>query len=187
MMTTPETMTRKDFAARHGRSRMAVSKWERRGLLVISAGMVAVLSSEANMRGAGIQSAILGDEPLTPDAPELREFLADLAAGNYATQTAADRVKANALAGIRVLEWRERDGALVDRAAAETVFFEAARAYRDALMAWSGSAAPTIAADLSIGDVSAVARVLGEHIRRFLIELGEPAAAALGGKGGDGG
>lgn len=177
-MVDANLMKRRDFAARHGRSRMAVSRWEQRGLLMIVGGLVDVAESEARMRAAGVETAALG-EALAPDAPELSKFLADLAGGRFATQVEADRVKANALAGLRVLEYRRKAGELVEMEAAETVLFEEARGIRDALLRWPGEAAPTIAADLGVADVALVSRTLGEHVRKLLDGLGEPAAAGL--------
>jgi hypothetical protein len=160
-----ETMTPKDFATRHGKSRMAVSKWERHGLLSFIAGKVEVAESEARMRDAGIET-------------ELSAFLNDLAAGKFATQTDADRVKANALAEIRVLEWRRKSGELFELGAAETAFFEAARNVRNALTAGPSSSGPLLAADLDM-PAERVTDLLGVHVRQLLTTLAEPDGGAL--------
>jgi hypothetical protein len=173
-----EKLTRAAFAARHGKSKMAVSRWEKRGLLVIAGGKISVSESEDRMRGAGIETDALG-ETLPADPRELSAFLTDLAAGKFATQTDADRIKSNALAGLRVLEYRRKAGELIELDAATTAFFEAARATRDALMRWPGDVAPTIAMDLHIADVDAVARVLGEHVRKLLAGLAGPDPGSL--------
>jgi phage terminase Nu1 subunit (DNA packaging protein) len=119
------------------------------------------------------------DDEASPDPEEFAEsFLESLLSGKYLDKAEAERVKENALAGIRTLELRRKAGELIDFNAAKTVFFEQARAYRDALLQWPMSVGPMLAADL---DVSAeqVTERLNAYVREFLATIGEPDSTLL--------
>jgi hypothetical protein len=64
--------------------------------------------------------------------------------------------------------------------AAVTAFFEEGRRFRDALTAWPGEIGPLLAADLNV-PAERVTRFLVEHVRKFLVGLGEPDGATLRG------
>ena len=166
------------FAARHGKSRMAVTKWERRGLIVLVEGLVDVSASEVRLRGAGLHSPILDAEQTAAgdiDDDSFAAFLRNLAAGRYGAQADADRVKANALAGIRALELRRAAGSLMEVSTAETLFFEAARSERDHWMNWPARVGPELAARFDI-PASAVTAELLRLIHSELADRGEPEA-----------
>jgi phage terminase Nu1 subunit (DNA packaging protein) len=114
------------------------------------------------------------------DLESLDHFLRSLAGGEYPSQAESERAKSAALAGLRILELRRKSGELIEIEAATTAFFECARATRDALTAWPGEIGPLLAADLDVS-VERVTRFLVEHVRKFLVGLGEPDGATLRG------
>jgi len=70
------------------------------------------------------------------------------------------------------LEYDKASGALVDKAEAERVIFERARAERDALMGWAMRVAPVLAAELG-ADERALFAALERELRAELAALAE--------------
>lgn len=95
--------------------------------------------------------------------------------GETLTLAEAARRKENYLGLLRKQEYERGGGALVDRAAAERLFFEAARDLRDAWLAWPARVSVTMADELAI-DARVLTTVLTRHVQQHLAELGEPHA-----------
>jgi hypothetical protein len=85
----------------------------------------------------------------------------------------SEQVKESALALIRVLEARQKAGALIDLQTAEAVIFETSRAARDAWANWPSRVGPLIAADLGL-EAERVTGILKAHVHQQLTDLGEP-------------
>lgn len=94
------------------------------------------------------------------EVPELKESLAR---------------KEHFLALLRELEYREKEGSLVDLALAQQVLFEGSRAARDAWLNWPAKYAPQIAAALN-APADQVAEILNAYVNEQLHALGEPHA-----------
>ena len=118
--------------------------------------------------------------PAEIGAPEAlaEDFLAGLLDGKYGTQAEAERIKENALAGLRTLELQRKAGSLIEIEAATSVLFEEARAIRDAIAGWPSEVGPLLAADLD-APADRVTELLSTHVRKLLAGLGEPSADAL--------
>jgi hypothetical protein len=186
-----------EFARRYGVSRPTVTRWKRAGHLKIIAGKVDVEISDALLHAAGLgekhQSSAAAvdaslpappvgqqrDDPAPPPEPDQAEnFLAALLSGNYGTRHEAERIKENALAGLRTLELQRRAGSLIELEAATTAFFECARATRDALTAWPGEVGPLLAADLDV-PADRMTELLATHVRKLLAGLAGPDPGSL--------
>lgn len=87
----------------------------------------------------------------------------------------AQRVKENYLARQRALDFEKDAGRLVDRQAAEKVFFEQGRQFRDAWLSWPARIATLMASDLGLEERKVV-EVLTDYVRQHLDELGKLAA-----------
>lgn len=128
--------------------------------------------------GNADRRASMADEDVTPEGPNgksLEEFLRDILEGRFAVKADAEAAKENALAAIRLLELQEKDGALIPLDRAEMVFFEQARAFRDAMMNWPTDIGPLLAADLNL-PADKVTEAMTRHVHTFLDRLGEPSA-----------
>lgn len=162
------------FARSHGVSRQAAQKWAAEGYLVLTAGgLVDVEKSDLRLKGARLGRFDIEDEDEPDETRSIDEFLHDLLHGISGTKAAAGQVKDSALAGLRALEFQRKAGALIELDAAETLFFELARAYRDALLSWPSQVGPLIAADLDL-PAGKVVETLETHVRAFLAGLGNP-------------
>ena|SRR5581483_296926 len=83
------------------------------------------------------------------------------------------RRKENYLALLKELEFKQKEGSLVELEVAEQVLFEDARAQRDAWLNWPARVGPLIAADLGL-EADRVTEILTEHVHKHIAELGEP-------------
>lgn len=106
-------------------------------------------------------------------ARQLQSFIDALLSGSIPDQAQSERVKEGALALLRVLEARQKAGALIDLATAETVIFDSFRATRDAWTNWPDRVGPLIAADLEI-PAERLIEALKAHVHEHLRDLGEP-------------
>lgn len=130
--------------------------------------------------------------PPPPPAPEIEladpasvdAFLTGLLRGEYVSQAEAERIKENALAGIRALELRSKAGAVVDLDVAEGLFFEQARADRNAWMDWPSRIGPRLAAEFDV-PADKLTEALTRHVHAELDGRGEP-APDFGGETGEG-
>lgn len=110
--------------------------------------------------------------PAPLDAGEDQEEAFDPDNPNLPTAIAVRR-KENWL-GLHRKQIVERDGGkLVDRDAAEALFFDTARDLRDAWLAWPARVAIIMADELKI-DARTLTTVLTAHVYQHLAELGEP-------------
>ncbi|ACL58752.1 hypothetical protein [Methylobacterium nodulans] len=73
----------------------------------------------------------------------------------------------------RSLDQAEQQGRLIERAAAEKLFFDTARELRDAWLAWPARIGIELAAELGI-EARVLTQALTNHVNRHLSELGEP-------------
>lgn len=176
-----------EYARRHGVSSTTITRWKRAGYLTIKFNRIEVEPSDAALAAAGLpdmeksetrhQAAVAPKKPPAdplPDDPDVAaDFLEGLLAGQYGTQAEAERIKENALAGLRTLELQRKAGSLVEIEAATTAFFESARAIRGALTAWPAEVGPLLAADLD-APADRVTEHLATHVRKLLASLGEP-------------
>ncbi|WP_345822420.1 hypothetical protein ABC766_12975 [Methylobacterium fujisawaense] len=78
----------------------------------------------------------------------------------------------------RDLDQAEQSRRLVDRAAAEKLFFDTARNLRDAWLSWPARVAIEMADELKV-DARVLTQILVAHIHKHLTELGEPEADGL--------
>jgi hypothetical protein len=85
----------------------------------------------------------------------------------------AQRQKEIHLAEKHRLDKEEREGRLVDREAAERLFFHTHRLTRDRWQNWIPRVAPLVAADLGIDQVK-LAVVLEKYVRQELVEQATP-------------
>lgn len=106
------------------------------------------------------------------DAPAVAAAKVVAALGAEMSFDEARRVKENYLALLQKLEYEQKEGAVIDLAAAERVFFEAARAARDAWLSFPSKFAPYIAADLGL-DSDKVVGVLASYVHQQLTALSQ--------------
>ena len=85
----------------------------------------------------------------------------------------AVRRKENFLGLFRRQEVLKNDKRLVDRAAAEKLFFDTARELRDAWMTWPARVGIEMADELHV-DARLLTTILTAHVRKHIAELGEP-------------
>ncbi|WP_082477464.1 hypothetical protein [Methylobacterium sp. Leaf93] len=80
----------------------------------------------------------------------------------------------------RHLDQAEQEGTLVDRAAAEKLFFDMAREGRDAWLSWPARVGIPMAEEIKIDpttgkvDPRSLVAVLSDYVRQHLAEMGEP-------------
>lgn len=209
------TETKAEFARRHDVHRATVTKWEAKGLLVLTAdGLVDVEATEWNLdqrpetyRGGKAHRPIRKAPEEGPDPRERveskgrREPPAEPAPGRqqipirpgdpdrsddydadaHDLPTAqAIRRKENFLGLYRRQEVLKNDKRLVDRAMAEALFFDKAREFRDALMAWPARVAIEMADEIRVDpatgkvDFRSLTMVLSGYVHKLLSEMGEP-------------
>lgn len=108
-----------------------------------------------------------------PDEGTEDEFIRLVMSGQVPELARSERVKEGALALLRVLEARQKAGALVEMATAEAVMFDTFRAARDAWANWPARVGPLVAADLGI-EAERVTEILKAHVHQHLSDLGEP-------------
>jgi len=195
-------MSQAEFSRAHNVSRKTVTQWKEQGRLVFQGDSVDVEKSDAKLADAKLgrfrpvpKSAPLPEsaqvkrvtsgpenEVIPPGSIEnIEAFLSNLLNGQFATQAEAERVKENALAGLRGLELRTKAGSMIDIETAQTVLFEVSRSNRDAWMNWPVQVGPLIAAELDL-PADRVTEILTRHVHQHLADLGEP-DAQLGGEG----
>jgi transcriptional regulator with XRE-family HTH domain len=75
----------------------------------------------------------------------------------------------------RELDQAEQSSRLVSREAAEKLFFDTARDFRDAWLAWPARIAVGMADELKV-DPRALTTILNAHVKQHLSELGDPPA-----------
>ncbi|MBO1020843.1 hypothetical protein IPV08_12770, partial [Methylobacterium sp. SD274] len=102
------------------------------------------------------------EEDYDPDDPDLKT-------------PQAIRRKENFLGLQRKQDYEVKQGRLVDRGAAEKLFFDTARDYRDAWAAWPSRIATIMADELGI-DARTLTTVLTAHVQQHLEQLGDPEA-----------
>lgn len=125
--------------------------------------------------GADPVASLHGDA--TPDATPDASVLVD---GRPMPFHAAKAMKEMYLAQLRKLEFEERTGALIDRAAAEAAFFDTARAFRDTLLAWPARVAIEMAEEIRVDpatgkvDFRSLTAVLSAGVHKLVTEMGEP-------------
>lgn len=118
------------------------------------------------------------------DGPEMVEV-----DGRLMTTAQARAMKETYLALLRKLEFEVAERVLVDRAAAEKLFFDTAREYRDAWQSWPARVAITMADEIRTDprtgkvDARSLVAVLTTYVRQHLAEMGEPEAGPLSPEG----
>lgn len=196
-------MGQAEFARHRGVSKAVVTKWKGQGLLVLTEdGKVDVERTEwnldqrpANYRGGTTHRPVRAiprddDPPGKPARPAVASRPAaplQQPAGDEPDEDGAEidwddpnlppnlalQRKENYLGLLRKLDHATKQGALVDRAAAEAAFFDEARAIRDAWIAWPARVAIEMADALKI-DARELTQVLSDYVNKHLAELGEP-------------
>lgn len=199
------TESKAAFARRHGVNRATVTKWEAKGLLVLTSdGLIEVEATEWNLdqrpqtyRGGTAHRPVRSvpkDEPdprerpepkreraTPPEQPETPARPADLDDQGEAYDPDAQdlptaqaiRRKENFLGLFRRQEVLKNNRRLVDRGAAEKLFFDTARELRDAWITWPARVAIEMADELNV-DVRTLTTVLTAHVRKHVAELGDP-------------
>ncbi|MDV2988287.1 UNVERIFIED_CONTAM: hypothetical protein Q9R58_28770 [Methylobacteriaceae bacterium AG10] len=196
-------MSQAEFARHRGVSKAIVTKWKGQGLVSLTDdGKVDVDATEWNLdqrpatyRGGTTHRPVraipqddeLAGKPARPaaaprPAPPAPEPVNDEAGSdpaeidwddpNLPPNLALQR-KENYLGLLRKQDHGVKQGALVDRAAAEAAFFKEARAMRDAWIAWPARVAIEMADALKI-DARELTQVLSDYVNKHLAELGEP-------------
>jgi hypothetical protein len=203
MAEAQKAVTQAEFARMRGVSKKTVTVWKASGLLALTAaGLVDVEATEwnldqrpANYRGGTTHRpvrAVPKEEPdprerpaskpeaaAPPPAPALRPAKLDDEPPAYDPDAQdlplneAVRRKENFLGLFRRQEVLKNDKRLVDRAAAEALFFDTARDLRDAWMTWPARVAIEMADELGI-DARMLTPILTAYVRKHLAELGEP-------------
>lgn len=199
----PSALTQAEFARHRGVSKAGVTKWKGQGLLVMTAGgLVDVEATEWNLdqrpasyRGGTTHRPVRAAPKVQPDPREQLERKPEPAAKPPAAAprpadldaepdaydpdaqdlplNEAVRRKENFLGLFRRQEVLKNDRRLVDRAAAEALFFDTARELRDAWLAWPARVAIEMADELKI-DARTLTTILTAHVRKHIAELGEP-------------
>lgn len=185
------------YAATHGASKQAATKWKTRGLLVFSGELIDVGASDAKMKRAAmgrfkaakkpaakrqpkvakgdaavVDPVVAGDGEAVDDEA-LDQFASGLLQGRFADIAVATQVKENALALKHLVAARKAAGAVVDMEIAEKVIFNVTRGQRDAWMGWPSQIAPLLAADLKI-EADRVLEALTSYVIQHLEQLGDP-------------
>ncbi|ACL61433.1 hypothetical protein [Methylobacterium nodulans] len=194
-------MTQAEFARHRGVSKAVVTKWKAQGLLTLTDdGRVNVEATEWNLdqrparyRGGvahrPIRAVPMSERPAPTAAPKAPPADRPRPAGPDQKDEGeagdpddpnlplplAIRRKENFLGLQRKRAVEKEDGKLVDRAAAEKLFFDTARDLRDAWLAWFARVAITMADELKV-DPRALTQILTAHVHQHLAELGEPTA-----------
>ena len=186
-------MNQSDFARLHGVSRKTVTMWKSRGWLIMSGDDIDVAASNAQLekyrksvnRSDKYKTAapekkkadrvLPAREPPEESDPSLEGLARDFLLENGAELSLdeARRVKENYLALLTKLEFQQKDGQLIEMAAAEEVLFNAFRQQRDAWLNWPSRVAPLMAADLGV-PADRMTEVLIEHVHKHISVLGEP-------------
>ena len=202
MADAPKAVTQAEFARMRSVSKKTVTVWKNSGLLTMTpAGLVDVDASEWNLdqrpvtyRGGTAHRPVrvVPKEELDPrerperkveapsaPAPIIRPADLDAEPDAYDPDAQdlplneAVRRKENFLGLFRRQEVLKNDRRLVDRAAAEALFFDTARELRDAWLAWPARVAIEMADELKI-DARTLTTILTAHVRKHIAELGEP-------------
>ena len=202
MAAPSKAVTQAEFARMRGVSKKSVTVWKASGLLVLTAaGLVDVEASEWNLdqrpatyRGGSAHRPIRAVLKEAPDPREKTPRAAASAGKPESTPRPADldveaqvydpdaqdlplneavRRKENFLGLFRRQEVLKNDKRLVDRAAAEKLFFETARELRDAWMTWPARVAIEMADELHV-DARLLTTILTAYVRKHIAELGEP-------------
>lgn len=187
-------MNQSDFARLHGVSRKTVTMWKSRGWLIMSGDDIDVSASNAQLEKYRKTINRTGKEnkvvPIKKNSmpspsqeeevdeggdPSLESIARELLLENGAELSLdeARRIKENYLALLTKLEFRQKDGQLIEMTIAEEVLFNAFRQQRDAWLNWPSRAAPLMAADLGV-PADRMTEVLIEHVHKHISVLGEP-------------
>jgi hypothetical protein len=137
-----------------------------------------------NARGNKPRKKIAEETRVTPDPEEIAiqpgESVEDAAArliGEIDMDMSFDearRMKEVYLVLLNRLEYEQKIGSLIELDLARDVFFELARAARDAWLNWPAKVAPFVASQLGVQEADKVTEVLAEHVHKQMAELGEP-------------
>lgn len=140
------------------------------------------VAPKGNKQGNKPSPAAKGNSPAKPpaasaaseiDGETIEEFLRAILEGRFKSKADAAAMKENALAATHLLEVREKEGSLIPLDRAEAVFFELARANRDAWMNWPTDIGPRLAADLGLS-ADTVTEALTRYAHDHLASLGDP-------------
>ena len=196
----PKFLSQAAFAKRRGVSKKTVTVWKQKGFVKLTDdGTVDVEASEweldqrpATYRG-GVTHRPVRDAQVTrqPPKPKGRPAPAVQSSDDdedededgvpYDPDSSelplpeAVRRKENWLGLQRKQAVEKESSLLVDRAAAEALFFATSRNLRDAWLSWPARIAVEMADELGI-DARALTTVLTAHVQLHLAELGEPQA-----------
>lgn len=162
---------------------LAGSGWRRENRRADTGADIANVSAPAvrtvrTPRGTPIKAPAPGDLAAAIDGisdKEADDFLVDVLAGKFRLTGEAEQIKENALAAKHLIAARKDAGDLVEVARAETLFFNAARSWRDIWMGFPTRVGPLLAADLGI-ETDKVVEALTIHVQEQLEQLGQPSA-----------
>lgn len=155
---SPELVSVKDAAKALGVGLSTFYEWKTKGWVRFEGrGKVNLEAARASLAAAGIE---VGAGPGRSPKPEPRMSYAE-----------AERRRMVALAENAEIEVGKKRARLVDRATAEQRTLDLAVKSRDSWRTWPLDVAPAIAAELGIGDVDVVRRVLEKHVHARLSGL----------------
>lgn len=190
MNDLPLAMTQSDFAKSRGVSKMAVSQWKKKGLLVFTSdGLVDVAASTAlidsrpvvNRGGkAARQTALPEIEPGETPEQAAERLIVSGAVPTHSHAEAA-RIKENYLALLRQLEYDRESGAVVEVEVVAQQVAEQFAVVRSRLLAIPSRVAPRIAV---LTDAEEVRALIDEEVALALQELTiESVGASVSGRG----
>lgn len=185
-MATTKGPSLAEFAGLYGKTKQAAAKWKAKGWLIMTDGQIDAGRSKVALAERGVlqigETSTARQPPSTEPAADLDVIVQDADAfirrvlgGDYSSFADAEKIKENALALKHVLDGREKAGRLVEVEVSQSVLFECAREYRDALLNWPVRVGPLIAADLGL-PADRVTEVLTGYVNKHLAELADPEA-----------
>ncbi|MDE2081088.1 MAG: hypothetical protein KGI90_07040 [Burkholderiales bacterium] len=173
-------MSRRELARLDGCSEKLVRKAIAEGRIPVGEdGLVDAAIAGTAWREGNVRKALLRcEEGANPSAAA--RAIADAAAAHRAVPPYADSLarKEHFLSLLRELEFRQRDGQLVEMEVAKAILFTEFRALRDSWLAFPAKYAAMIAADLSI-DADKLTEVLSGYIHKHTAALAQPSARAF--------
>jgi len=130
-------------------------------------------TSEVSAQSVRTSSKVSAPEIKDDDTPAQAAAKIIAAMGAEHDLPEAIRIKENYNALLKQLEYEQKSGSLVELEVAESVIFNAGRAWRDSWLNWPARIGPMLAADLGL-EADKVTEALTAHVHKQISVLGEP-------------